>query len=144
MSFDVAALADPAEPTPIVLLRGHTDLITGAVFNPDGSRVVTTSLDATVRVWDSLTGQELVMLQLDQPGFSLVPPAGFTAGGTRIIAVTNDGVVHIWDSVPDRLRRADHFRSKLGYPGDPSVSRWIRMATGRPSWSTPETTSPSR
>jgi RNA polymerase sigma factor (sigma-70 family) len=40
-------------------LEGHTKQIHGAVFTPDGQRVLSASYDQTVRLWDVATGKEL-------------------------------------------------------------------------------------
>jgi WD40 repeat protein len=36
----------------IAVLRGHDDYVNSAAFSPDGSRIVTASLDNTARIWD--------------------------------------------------------------------------------------------
>ncbi len=33
--------------------RGHTSYVNSAVYSPDGSQVISSSADATVRIWDS-------------------------------------------------------------------------------------------
>ena len=38
---------------PVVELKGHRMTVTGAVFSPDSKRLVTTSADATARIWDT-------------------------------------------------------------------------------------------
>jgi WD40 repeat protein len=35
------------------VLRGPESLVPSAAFSPDGSRIVTASLDKTARIWDS-------------------------------------------------------------------------------------------
>src|SRR6516164_1598021 len=42
-------------------LAGHTALVSGAAFSPDGSRVVTASWDSTARVWNASTGAALIL-----------------------------------------------------------------------------------
>jgi uncharacterized protein (TIGR03067 family) len=42
---------------------GHTNLVTGAAYSPDGKRLATSSRDKTVRVWDAATGHELLKLE---------------------------------------------------------------------------------
>jgi WD40 repeat protein len=37
---------------PLVTLQGHTGPVTGAVFAPDGGRILTASEDTTARLWD--------------------------------------------------------------------------------------------
>ena len=43
-------------------LAGHTDFVRGCAFSPDGSRIVSASVDKTLRVWDAATGAELATL----------------------------------------------------------------------------------
>lgn len=40
-------------------LSGHTGVIHNAIFNYDGSKIITGSKDNSIRVWDSKTGKEL-------------------------------------------------------------------------------------
>src|SRR5262249_38956559 len=46
-------------PTALRRLSGHADWVKAVVFTPDGRRLVTTSLDHTVRLWDANNGVEL-------------------------------------------------------------------------------------
>ncbi|KAI1791079.1 quinon protein alcohol dehydrogenase-like superfamily [Ganoderma leucocontextum] len=45
------------------VLRGHTDIVNAAAFNPGSTRVATASSDYTIRIWDVETGVELLRLQ---------------------------------------------------------------------------------
>ena len=56
---------DPRGGAPLVL-RGHEDEITTAVFTSDGARVLTSSQDSTLRLWDARSGAALAVLQSDQ------------------------------------------------------------------------------
>src|SRR5262249_59274932 len=40
-------------------LKGHTAEVSSAAFSPKGDRLVTASLDGTVRVWEAATGQQV-------------------------------------------------------------------------------------
>ena len=38
-------------------LEGHSDAVTSASFSPDGTKVVSGSVDQTARIWDAVTGE---------------------------------------------------------------------------------------
>jgi hypothetical protein len=44
-------------------LKGHTDLVLSVSFSPDGERIVSGSVDKTLKVWDAETGQETLTLK---------------------------------------------------------------------------------
>lgn len=50
---------------------GHSRQVTDMAFTPDGRRLLSSSLDATVRVWDIPTGRCLSWLSFDAPVLSL-------------------------------------------------------------------------
>ncbi len=47
---------------PDVVLAGHTEKVWHASFSPDGSRIVTSSVDSTARLWDG-DGKALAVLE---------------------------------------------------------------------------------
>jgi serine/threonine protein kinase/WD40 repeat protein len=63
------------------------------VFSPDGSRIVTASLDA-LRVWDAVHYERLLTLPLDELPGKLV----FTSDGSRLLGLTKRGV-RMWQSL---------------------------------------------
>src|SRR5262249_53068679 len=48
---------------PLLDLKGHTGLVFGVSFSPDGSRLATTSTDQTARVWDARGGAAVLVLK---------------------------------------------------------------------------------
>jgi hypothetical protein len=48
----------------LLTLRGHRSSVYSASFSPDGSRIVTASMDGTAKVWDSRTGAETSLPQV--------------------------------------------------------------------------------
>jgi WD40 repeat protein len=41
----------------ILTLKGHSDRVWSVAFSPDGKRIVSGSVDETLKLWDSQTGQ---------------------------------------------------------------------------------------
>ena len=68
-------------------MSGHSNPVTTVAFSPDGTRIVTASLDGTARVWKAETGAELAVLRghrgavtaADSPGTPTSSPAARTA-----------------------------------------------------------------
>src|SRR5205085_11585207 len=52
----VILLVDPKSGKELKKLSGHDDRITSASFTADSSRLVTASVDKTIKVWDLKTG----------------------------------------------------------------------------------------
>jgi hypothetical protein len=85
-------------------LIGHTGRLTSLNFSPDGQFIVTTSEDATLRVWDFKNGIELYQKNLS------VNYAHFSRDSKRIIA-SSYWEVFIWDFL--KSSDSDSFECKL-------------------------------
>ena len=66
-----------------------------AVFSPDGSRMVTASIDRTARIWDASSGAEVSVLRGHE---GPVNSAVFSPDGSRIVTASNDRTARIWDA----------------------------------------------
>jgi WD40 repeat protein len=82
-----------------VVLAGHTDVVTSAVFSPDGKRIVTTSQDHTARVWDAVSGTPLAQLPHEGP----VWYASFSPDSNQIITSSASNRARIWDVTSGKL-----------------------------------------
>jgi WD40 repeat protein len=70
-------------------------------WSPDGQRVAGGAWAGTVRVWDAITGQNLLNLQAtDNPTTDWTTTAvhalHFSADGDRLSSITSDGTLRTW------------------------------------------------
>ena len=79
-------------------MRGHYDPVSGLGFSPDGGRLVSTSWDNTIRLWDVPSGQEVTRLRgtTDRDAGVL-----FSPDGQRLV-MSNGVYLTIWDAEPDQ------------------------------------------
>ena len=77
-------------------LRGHTAGLYRIAFSPDGKRLATAGIDKTAKVWDPVSGKELLTLSghtLDVVGIA------FSPDGTRLATSSYDKTAKVWDAV---------------------------------------------
>ena len=88
---------------------GHSQEVTDIVFSSDGKRMVSGSLDKTVRFWDAATGQQL--LEFDFPAkwgihVGISPDGKWIAGGRP-----GSNALKIWHTSP--LEKEPRFGAKV-------------------------------
>jgi WD40 repeat protein/tetratricopeptide (TPR) repeat protein len=76
-------------------LIGHASCVTSVAYSPDGRRLASGSRDGTARVWDALTGAELLALK-GHTGY--VTSVAYSPDGRRLASGGNDGTVRVWDA----------------------------------------------
>ncbi|KZV94404.1 WD40 repeat-like protein [Exidia glandulosa HHB12029] len=87
-------------PSPVILgspLRGHPYSVHSVVFLPDSRRLVSSSIDQTVRIWDIETG-DTVIGPLRGHGRNVA------VHGSHIASGSYDGSFRIWDADSGALR----------------------------------------
>ena len=92
----VAPLLDRSEPKILPktqIFNGRVDDVTALAWSPDGRRIAAGS-DGGVRVWDAVTGKELLSLERGH----WVDLVAWSPDGSRIAAGSDDGV-RVWDAV---------------------------------------------
>src|SRR5262249_25570764 len=79
-------------------LVGHDFTIQALAFSPDGSRLASTSSDATLRTWRVATGQS-------EPSYrghhGQVYSVAFHPNGDRLVSSGIDGTIKIWDALSE-------------------------------------------
>jgi WD40 repeat protein len=72
--------------------------VRSAVFSPDGRRIVTGSYGSTAKLWEAVTGRELLTLDCDRDVISSV---AFSPDGQRIVTghiSPRDGTARVWEA----------------------------------------------
>jgi WD40 repeat protein len=70
-----------------------------AVFSPDGTRIVVTSLDKTAGIWDAASGSVIATLKGHE---GPVLSAAFSPDGTRVVTASRDNTARLWDTASGR------------------------------------------
>src|SRR4029077_14165622 len=74
-------------------LRGHTDRVTSVAFSPDGTRILTGSVDNTARLWDAATGTAVATLAGHTDAVRAV---ALSPDGTRVLTGSGDSTARLW------------------------------------------------
>ncbi len=83
-------------------LKGHTDKVSQAFYNKQGTLIVTASRDKTARIYDGNSLECLHVLQANAP----ISSAVFNEQGTQVLAICEDGSACIWDAITGKVVRS--------------------------------------
>ena len=94
------------------IMDGHSNFVESVAFSPDGTRIVSGSVDNTLRMWDAVSGAHLNTLE----GHSdRVESVAFSPDGTRIVSGSWDKTLRMWDAVSGA-----HLNTLKGHSGSVS------------------------
>ncbi|MEB3230117.1 MAG: WD40 repeat domain-containing protein, partial [Leptolyngbyaceae bacterium] len=82
----------PTLSSPETTLRGHTAGVTAVQFSPNGTLIVTASVDGTAKIWNRF-GRELYTLKGHDGRLNSL---AFNATGAWLITISNDSTAKIW------------------------------------------------
>ena len=94
-SHNMVKIWDAHTGEPIRVIEGHTGLVRGLAFSPDGTRIASASEDKKAKVWNANTGEEMLTLR---GGVWFAFPLAFSPDGKRIAAANSGRTVKIWDA----------------------------------------------
>ena len=101
------------------ILKGHTANINAIVLTPDGKTLASGSDDATIRIWDTSTGNQLLSLPSDKTRVLAISVDG------KILASSNHKNIKLWDistaAQLKTLKLEDDYVTKLAISPDNSM-----------------------
>jgi WD40 repeat protein len=79
----------------VKVIEGHTHFVYSVAYAPDGTRIVSGSGDMTIRVWDAVTGKQLVVLEGHT---DWVRSVAYSLDGKRVVSGSGDKTVRVWNT----------------------------------------------
>ena len=92
LDFSTAYVFDVRSGILLQAYRGHSDAVERAIYSRDGSRLLTSSVDHTARLWDTTTTIELRRFVHGDA----VRQSAFPASGDDVFTASADGTVRRW------------------------------------------------
>ena len=77
-----------------MVLQGHKDSVAGVAVTPDGKKIVSGSIDNTLKVWDLESGQCLATFEGHASG---VWGVAVTPDGSKAVSGSTDMTLNVWD-----------------------------------------------
>jgi WD40 repeat protein/serine/threonine protein kinase len=78
----------------LITLHGHSDMVGSVAFSPDGKRIVSSSADKTIKIWNAANGTEITTLTGNE---STIYNAVFSPDGKLIVSSCKDGTIKVWN-----------------------------------------------
>jgi WD40 repeat protein len=122
-----ARIWDPVTGKDLMILKGHSDRVTGVAFSPDGKYLVTCSLDGSARLWEVSSGKEIRRFA-GHPGGAF--GAAFSPDGKFVLTSGRDGTARLWDITTGReVRRLTGHTNEVRDVGFSPDGKYILTAS---------------
>jgi WD40 repeat protein/serine/threonine protein kinase len=109
-------------------LAGHAGAVWSLAFSSDGRRLATAGEDHTVRIWDVVTGQQILTLSGHQKP---VRSVAFSPDGRWLASASEDQSVKLWDvATGSEIRNLRHTNAASSVAFSPDGKR-LATATGK-------------
>lgn len=82
-------------------LTGHAQWVSACAWSPDGTQVLSSSYDETLKVWDAKTGEELRTLAGHG---NTVNACAWSPDGTQVLSGSEDKTLKVWEARTESLR----------------------------------------
>lgn len=79
----------------LLVFSKHKALVSSVSWSPDGTRAVSGSYDSTIRIWDSMSGEEVLPPLHGHRGF--ITAVSFSVDGIHVASGSLDNTIMIWD-----------------------------------------------
>ena len=76
-------------------IGGHTASVSSAAFSPDGTKIVSASMDRTAHIWDAATGAPVGKPMSHDAGIWTVV---FSPDGSKVLTASEDKTARVWDA----------------------------------------------
>ena len=91
----------------------HANWVSAVAWSPDGTRIASSGGDATVRIWNPATGENLLTYHGQAGRLSEVLAVAWSPDSTRIASGGNRATIQVWDADSKQLRAQYEGHSKL-------------------------------